>query len=204
MADGFASGRGEQTAQEVQARAAALVGEGVEWVMLRDHAASPETFAAEAHPFAARLRAIHPDVRLAVNTHLDVASAFGADGHVGERGPSPEVARGTLRPGSRLGVSLHAMGEVSKAVAAGADYLLFAPVFPTASKPGHPGTGLETLADIVEAAGTLPVLALGGITPDRVASCLDAGAHGVAVLSGLLDAPDPRTTLAAYLNALLR
>jgi thiamine-phosphate diphosphorylase len=99
----------------------------------------------------------------------------------------------------RVGASVHSLLAARRAVDAGADFLVFGPVFDPGSKPGH-GVGLEALAQIAACAGR-PVLAVGGVRPDRVAACRAAGAQGVAVVSGVLRAPDPLRAIESYLAA---
>nr|WP_243664820.1 thiamine phosphate synthase [Rhodothermus marinus] len=97
-----------------------------------------------------------------------------------------------------LGYSAHDLDAARRAADEGADYLLFSPVFPTASKSGVPAVGLEALAAVCRAV-PIPVLALGGITPERVSACLQQGAHGVAVVSAILDASDPEGAVRQFL-----
>jgi thiamine-phosphate pyrophosphorylase len=111
-----------------------------------------------------------------------------------------DVARERLGPDAVIGFSAHEEKEVTGPQAAHVDYFFFSPIFPTESKPGHPGTGIETLSRIC-AATEVPVFALGGITPARVGLCLEAGVQGVAVLSGILDAKDPARAAKAFLRA---
>ncbi|MEL6612499.1 MAG: thiamine phosphate synthase, partial [Bacteroidota bacterium] len=155
---------------------------GVRWVHLRDHVASPSAFASAARRLTERLRGAAPDVRLSVNTRVDVARALGLDVHVGTRGPAVVDARAML-PDATVGYSAHSLDEAQLAQADGAAYVFFSPIFPTASKPGHPGAGLDALRAVCQAVA-VPVVALGGVTPATAPACLDAGAHGIAVLSG--------------------
>jgi thiamine-phosphate pyrophosphorylase len=94
------------------------------------------------------------------------------------------------------------LDEALQAKRDGVDYLVFSPVFPTSSKPDHPGAGLMALRAVCERAAPLPVMALGGVTPEGTGDCLDTGASGVAVLSGILAAADPPQAVRAYLRAL--
>ena len=195
IADGFVGD------EEVQRRALAAVEAGVPWVQLRDHEASPERFDDEAGRFVTALRARRPGVALSVNTHTDVARRLGVGLHVGTRRPSAEAAQRRL-PGALFSVAAHSVEEAGAAAGDGADAVLFSPVFPTTSKPGRPGAGLAALAACCAALPATPVLALGGVTPERVAGCLAAGAHGVAVLSGILHAADPAVATSRFLAEL--
>lgn len=201
VADGFAGGREGMTAEAVRARAEAAARAGLPWIQLRDHAAPADAFEAAARDLAGRLRALPAPPLLSVNTRLEVALALGAGLHVGTRGPSVAEARRRLASGV-LTFAAHTPSAAAAAAAEGADAVLFSPVFATSSKPGHAGAGLEALARCCEALPNTPVLALGGVTPERAEACLEAGAHGVAVLSGLLDAPDPAAAARAYLDRL--
>lgn len=204
IADGFASGRGvgprAQSPERVRKIAAESVARGVRWVMLRDHAADAPTFARAAARLAERVRDIRPDVRLAVNTRSEVAARLRTDLHVGTRGPSVADA---LAASGAVGVSAHSPEDVREAAASGASYALFSPVYRTATHPDATPAGLVALRSACEAAPEAwPVLALGGITPPRVAECRASGAHGVAVLSAILDAHRPARAVDAFLDAL--
>lgn len=96
--------------------------------------------------------------------------------------------------------SVHSIAALRRAETAGASAILYGPIWSPTWKPVQP-VGLEALADITQAA-RLPVLAIGGITPARVAECLAAGAHGVAVASGLLLADDATNAIAELVAAL--
>jgi thiamine-phosphate diphosphorylase len=86
----------------------------------------------------------------------------------------------------------------------GADFVLFGPVYPSPSKPGYrPAAGTAGLAKVARGL-SIPVFALGGISPERVPECLDAGAYGVAVMSGLMQADRPAACARAYLEELGR
>lgn len=81
-----------------------------------------------------------------------------------------------------FGASAHNLEEVERACVLGARYVMVSPVYPTGSKPGHSGIGLEGLSLLVSQSSA-PVFALGGVTPERIAECRAAGACGVATLS---------------------
>ena len=141
---------------------------------------------------------------VSVNTRLGLAEALGLGLHVGVRGPSVAEARRRLGEEIPIGCSAHDLSERQEAAAAGAVYLFFSPVFSTSSKPGHPGLGTAALRTFCGALPETPVFALGGISPERTAECLGAGAYGIAVLSGILHAPDPAEAVRTYLHALDR
>jgi len=116
-----------------------------------------------------------------VNDRLDVALATKADGvHLGGQSmPAIAVRQMTPRP-FVIGVSCHSWGEAIAAESAGADYVLFGPIFATPSKLKYgPPLGLDGLRKVASGI-RVPVLALGGITKERVRPCLEAGAAGIA------------------------
>jgi len=123
-------------------------------------------------------------VPVIVNDRVDVALAAGAAG-VHLRGDSPPAARiRTIVPsGFLVGRSVHTLEEIDAAAASGGcDYLMFGTVFPSAGKPaGHPVAGLDGLARAV-LHSRLPVVAIGGMTPDREADVARAGAAGLAAV----------------------
>src|SRR5690606_17510047 len=141
-----------------------LVEAGAGVVQLRMKTASACELLASARALRRELA-----VPFVVNDRLDVALAVGADGvHLGQTDLPLADARRIA--GSRLliGISTHALQQVRAAVAGGASYIGYGPVFTTATKENpDPVQGLEALARAVEAAGDVPVVAIGGITPDR-------------------------------------
>lgn len=102
-------------------------------------------------------------------------------------------------PGLRIGASIHSVDAARRAEAGGATFLLFGSVFEPGSKPGV-AAGTAPLTDVAQQS-KLPVLAIGGITPERVETCIRAGAHGVAVVSGVMRAGDPARAIDSYLAA---
>lgn len=104
------------------------------------------------------------------------------------------------RSGLLAGTSVHSTATWQAARRAGVDYMIAGSVFSPSSKAGR-GRELEWLAKIARAS-TTPVLAIGGITPERVPRCLAAGAVGVAVLGGIFLSDDPGAAAAAYQKAL--
>ena len=133
------------------------------------------------------------DVPLIVDDRLDVALGVQARGlHVGQQDFPVDVARRVLGPAPILGASASTIEQAQEAEAMGATYIGFGPVYPTQSKANAGATqGLERLQACAEAVDC-PVIAIGGITPQRVPDVLRAGAYGVAVLSAVATAPNPR------------
>jgi thiamine-phosphate pyrophosphorylase len=130
------------------------------------------------------------DTKLLINDRSDVALAAGAHGvHLTARSIPANIVRKLLGPSSLIGVSTHAVEEVRNAREAGADFVVFGPVFETPSKLqyGAP-VGLTQLRKAVESNASFPVLALGGINPDNVAACFEQGAAGVAGITLFDDA----------------
>ena len=195
IADGFADdARADRAVEAVAA--------GVRWVHLRDHEVGPDRFREAARSVVARLRDVHEDVTITINSQVDVADALGCGAHVGWRGPTVAETRDQLGPDALIGYSAHEHVEAERDRTQGVDYYFFSPVFPTSSKPGQPPTGIGPLRAFCQTASPVPVLALGGITPDRVSACREAGARGVAVLSGIMDVDTPQAATRAYLRAL--
>ena len=143
--------------------------------------------------------------QLIVDDRLDWALAAGADGvHLGQTDLPVAAARRLadgVRAGFQIGATVTTAEQARRAEAEGADSLGFGPVFPTTSKDNPASVkGLDGLAAAC-AAVQIPVLAIAGITPERVAGCLEAGAWGVAVMSAVTRAADPVAAAAAFRHA---
>jgi len=140
---------------------------------------------------------------LAVNDRVDVALTAGAGAvHLGRRSLPLAEARRILGPGARVGVSTHDDEEVARAVEEGAHWVFAGTIYETPSHEASAPRGSVAVSGARAAAGGVPVLAIGGVTPERVAEVCHAGAHGVAVIRGIWDAGDPRDALGRYLDAL--
>ena len=129
---------------------------------------------------AARLVVASP-VPVVISSRCDVALACGAAGvNLPERDISPRDAR--LLLGDHLvGKSVHSLEAALAAERDGADYVIFGPVWASASHPGGAPAGIEALARVA-AAVSVPVLAIGGVTPARIPECLAASAAGYAAI----------------------
>ena len=141
-------------------------------------------------------------VPLVVDDHADLALAVGAGVHVGQSDLPVAVVRRLLGASAAVGATAATAAEAIGAEAAGASYIGFGPVFGTASKENPaPAPGLDGLAEAC-AAVRIPVVAIGGMTPARVARVLGAGAWGVAVLSAVVCAADVAAAAAAFREAI--
>jgi thiamine-phosphate diphosphorylase len=154
------------------------------------HARGRELTGLEHYELAGRL-SVRPPARLFVNDRLDVALAVPCAGVQLGGSSLPVATARALNPLWWIGQSVHDLAEAEAARVSGADYLVVGPVFETASHPGRPALGLEKLGAIIAAAGELPVIAIGGITTERVQDVKSSGAYGVAAIRALWDDADP-------------
>jgi len=131
--------------------------------------------------------------RVVVNDRLDVALAAGAHGvHLGGESMPAGAVRAAVPEGFWVGVSCHSPAEALAAEASGADYVLLGPIFATKSKLRYgPPLGLGALEQAARSV-RIPLLALGGITLERLPHCLEAGATGVAGISIFQESASPR------------
>jgi len=185
--------RGDRALDDVVA--AALEG-GVNCVQLRDRSGPRDELVA----LASRLREItRGRALLLVNTSIDAAAV--ADGvHLPEGAGAVAQARAALGETAIVSRAVHSIDAAVRADREGADMLVFGPLFETASHPGRPGAGIDALRDVC-AAVSVPVIAIGGVTPANAAAALHGGAAGIAVIGAIFDAPDPRAAAAALHNA---
>lgn len=127
-----------------------------------------------------------------IDDRVDIALAVNADGvHLGQKDLPVPTARQILGPHKIIGLTANKLEEAEKGEKEGADYLGIGPVFPTATKENPaPVIGPEKLK-IFTARVKIPVVAIGGINPDRAVEIKRAGASGIAVSSFILKSPDP-------------
>ncbi len=134
---------------------------------------------------------------LIIDDRIDIALAVAADGvHLGQRdlpvGQARQLVDRFGPPRLLIGVSTHNPAEVAAALAGGADYLGFGPVYATTTKDNpDPVQGLVGLAAAVHQAGQVPVVAIGGITPDRAAEVARTGAAAACAIGAVTGASDP-------------
>ena len=164
---------------------------GARLVQLREKHASTREFVELARGLMALLRPL--GAQLIINDRVDVALAADADGvHVGQDDMHPADVRALLGPDKIIGLSVTGEDEARAAKGLPVDYLGAGPVFATATKAdaGAPQglAGLARMAALAE----VPVAAIGAITAANAAAVLAAGADGLAVVSAICAAPDPR------------
>jgi len=151
-------------------------------------------------PLAQRLRARcrATGVTFVVNDRVDLALALDADGvHLGQDDLPARLARPLLAPGMILGISTHSVSQARAAQADGADYVAVGSMFATRSKAEFELVGPELVRKL-RAEIRVPLVGIGGITHDNVDEVIRAGADGVAVISAVCAADDPRAASARF------
>lgn len=138
-----------------------------------------------------------------VNDRPDVAFLAGATGvHVGQDDLDVEQTRLIVGHDKLVGVSTHNLEQFERAAASSADYIAVGPIFSTASKANpDPVVGVDFVRE-VRPLTDKPIVAIGGISLGRAASAVEAGADCVAVISGILSAPDPAERAREYIETL--
>jgi thiamine-phosphate pyrophosphorylase len=168
---------------------ARLIDGGATLIQLREKRLSPHDFFRDAAE-ALNIARSH-GVQIIINDRVDIALALRADGvHLGQNDLSPAAARNLLGKTAVIGYSVHSAAQARAAVGMPIDYLGIGPVFPTMTKENpDPVIGLAGLHEVREIASQIPLVAIGGITPDNVSKVLEAGVDAVAVISALLGGP---------------
>lgn len=143
---------------------------------------------------AERLRAMTraAGAKFIINDHADIAAAVDADGvHLGQDDLPIGEARKVVGPHRIIGISTHSLEQALSAYRAGADYIGFGPVFPTATKDAGAPRGVDTLREVV-ASVPIPVVAIGGISRKNITQVMATGACGAAVISDIARSSDMR------------
>lgn len=177
------------------------LGGGAHMIQLRHKSASGE----ELYQWSVEIRELcrrHGAIFI-VNDRVDIAIAAKADGvHLGQQDLPASAARNLLGPDKIIGISVCSAAEAVEAEKAGADYVGFGHIFPTASKEKNsPPKGPEAIAGIRKAS-SLPLVAIGGISRQNVQEVVHAGASGVAVIAAISRSPDPEEAVRNLLDAL--
>lgn len=188
--------------------AGAYLDNGVRLLQLRAKHAPGRDVLRWTDAIGARIRRTNPDALLVTNDRVDVALAASLPFvHVGQDDLSPDDVRALVGQDGIVGLSTHTVEQVARACAAPIDYLAVGPVFGTRTKDtGYDAVGLDLVRHAAAAAAiarrpSLPVVAIGGISAERCAQVIEAGAAAVAVIGGLLDG-DPGAAVRRYLTAL--
>lgn len=156
---------------------------GVDFIQLREKDLSGRDLEELAVKAVQRVRSANSRTRLLINSRTDVAIAADADGvHLRSNDISPKIVRDVChlaRPGRDpiIAVSCHTVSDVVSAKTAGADFVVFGPVFEKKGR-GESVAGIEGLRSVCQSG--IRVLALGGVTTENAARCVDTGAIGVA------------------------
>jgi len=172
---------------------------GVRAVQLREK----DLCGRELFGLASELRRItrEYDARLLINDRPDIALAVDADGvHIGAGSLPVPAARRLLGRQRLIGYSAHTLDEAIRAEAEGADFVTFGPVYFTPSKAayGEP-VGIQKLAEAARSLA-IPLFALGGVNKENIAEVMAAKARGIALISAIVAAPDPRGASASLLE----
>lgn len=179
----------EQVAQAIQG--------GARVVQYRDKGPDPERRRAQATALLALCRSAK--VPLVINDDLELAATIGADGvHLGRDDADPGRARERLGPDALIGVSCYDGLDLGRtAERAGASYVAFGSFFSSPTKPDAARPG-PALLGVARRTLSLPLVAIGGITPQNAGALIAAGADMVAVISGVFSAPDITAAAQAY------
>lgn len=184
--------------------AAALLRGGADILQLRAKSHGKEMISQVAARVIPHCRAT--GVPFILNDHPDLAAALDADGvHIGQDDGTLAAARISVGPGKMIGRSTHSPAQALAALDEGFDYIGFGPLFPTPTKAGRPGIGLQDIRDMERVVGSrIPAFCIGGINPESLGAVLAAGARRVAMVSALLTAADVEAATRAVKTRLLR
>ena len=169
------------------------------------HIRGPSTHGRKIHELVRKIRPIadSTDGHLFLNDRLDIAWTAGADGvHLGQRSLPIRAVRRLVGRDLTIGSSVHNERESATAEKEGADYAFLGTLFMSPSHHGIEPGGVSLISKMCPVIRDMPLVGIGGITPERVGGVLAAGAKGVAVIRGVWDAGNPRDAVRAYLSEL--
>jgi thiamine-phosphate pyrophosphorylase len=177
----------EDAMEEVAAK---LLAGGADILQLRAKGIPLEAVAAAARKIIPHCKAA--GIPFILNDYPELAMELGADGvHIGQEDGSIYDVRSKISDGMIIGRSTHSLQQAKQALADGADYIGFGPLFPTPTKAGRPAIGLDDIAEMEREVGSkIPAFCIGGIKPDNLGEVLAAGARRCVVVSHLLLAGD--------------
>jgi thiamine-phosphate pyrophosphorylase len=181
--------------------ALSLAEAGVRLLQYRNKSASARQYLESSRKLSDTLRAT--GVNFFVNDRPDVAFLAGASGvHVGQDDLDVEQVRSIVGSDKLIGISTHNLEQFERAAGSSADYIAVGPVFNTSTKANpDPVVGLDFIRK-VRSLTDKPIVAIGGITLDRAAAVIEAGADSIAVISGILSAPNSAQRARQYLETL--
>ena len=165
---------------------ALLCAGGATMVQLREKVLSPHEFCSQAEQ---AIRVGHSyNAKILINDRVDIALAVGADGvHLGQEDLPPEAARKLLGDRAIIGYSTHNPQQALAALDTPIDYIAVGPIFSTKTKQNpDPEVGLKLLREIRGMVGTIPLVAIGGISIENAGQVFDAGADSLAFVSWLI------------------
>jgi thiamine-phosphate pyrophosphorylase len=196
----------ERAGWSVTDYAAACLDGGATLLQLRAKRAASGWLLRQARAIVRRAESCQATV--IVNDRADVARLAGAAGvHVGQDDLSPAAARTVVGAAAVVGLSTHTPAQIERALAEPISYLAIGPAFGTATKnTGYDAVGLAAIAHAARRAATrqLPLVAIGGITLERAAAVIEAGADSLAIITDLLATGDPRARAAEFVRVLSR
>lgn len=180
---------GYTTPEQVVPRTLALIAGGVRIIQLRAKGMPLP----QVRLLAEQMQVVCREHRciFVLNDYPEMAAEIGTDAvHVGQDGgPLAEVRR-IVGPDTLVGRSTHSPEQALAALTEEADYIGFGPLFPTGTKPGRPSIGLQDIATVQAAVGSMPMFCIGGINGTTLPRVLAAGAQRVVIVSWLLQQPD--------------
>lgn len=172
---------------------------GVKAVQLREKDLPTKQLLAMAYTLREMTAQYH--AKLIINDRADIALSVEADGvHLGQASMPASAVRKVVGDRALIGVSTHSMEEAIVAEQEGADFITFGPLYDTPSKRayGKP-VGIEHLAKVTSKI-SLPIFGIGGIKEHTIGEVIGHGVHGIALISGILCAPDARAAATHYLK----
>lgn len=139
-----------------------------------------------------------------INDHVEIACEAGADGvHLGQDDMNPDAARRLLGPGKIIGLTAFTEAQIRAVDEAVVDYIGLGPFYRTKTDKGKPVLEADRFRALA-AISPVPVVGIGGITPDNAAAVLEAGAAGVAMMRSISEASDPEDAVRAFKSVIAR
>jgi thiamine-phosphate pyrophosphorylase len=170
---------------------------GVTLVQLRDKSGNMPQFLAQAAMLSELLKS--KNIPLLINDSIDVAFAVGADGvHLGQGDAAPAEARAKLGEEAIIGQTAFTPAQIT-ALDPAVDYIGTGPFYETKTDKGKPVLGAEKFAALVKLS-PVPVVGIGGVTPENTGAVIDAGADGVAMMRAISEAHDPKLAAEKFVH----